>query len=562
MLLENSHLLIVAGLLCGLAVLPLFPTFMALRSAQRAAIYFANRPTLPIITLFLVVIAMRLALIGELRIPIPGIHDEFSYLLMADTFAQGRLANPTHPLWVSFETIHVNSIPTYSSVYPPAQGFVLAIGQLLGHPWLGVVLSNAAMCASITWMLRAWIPRRWALLGGVITAVQFSLATYWMNSYWGGAVAATGGALALGAMRRVARGARIRDALLLSLGIVILGNSRPWEGLIFCIPLAVYFLWWMAGKTGTKITPRLGVRRVLLPVLSSMLLAASFMAYYNYRLTGNPLLLPHVMDANIYITEPTFLWQHPRPQIHYRNSVLEAYYHGDWLRYSPSVKNIMAVFKKKIDVMGPFFFQRIEWPLILVVPFLFRDRRMKFLMTILLVGTMGLLVEVWAFPHYAAPLLCVLVALLIQAMRHMNTVEIGGRPIGAMIVRVVVVLLIVNTGRNVLEHKCDVANEWMCFGQLDRATAEAQLLATPGKHLVIVRYSDRHEPTNEWVYNRADIDSAKIVWARDMDTAQNEKLLAYFKDRQVWLARPDQYYFQLRLPTPYATAEKGPNIAK
>ena len=58
--------------------------------------------------IFLFVIVARLLAIPFLHIPVPGIHDEFSYLLMGDTFAHGRLANPTHPMWVSFETFHVN----------------------------------------------------------------------------------------------------------------------------------------------------------------------------------------------------------------------------------------------------------------------------------------------------------------------------------------------------------------------------------------------------------------------------------------------------------------------
>jgi hypothetical protein len=63
---------------------------------------------------------------------------------------------------------------------------------------------------------------------------------------------------------------------------------------------------------------------------------------------------------------------------------------------------------------------------------------------------------------------------------------------------------------------------------------------------VIVRYQADHEPFAEWVYNEADIDASKVVWARDMDAKQNQELLGYFRDRQVWLFEPDQVPPKLR----------------
>jgi len=290
-----------------------------------------ERKALAVFSIFLIVIGVRLAVLPQLPVPVPGIHDEFSNLLLGDTLAHGRLANPPHPLWISFESFHINWVPTYSSKYPPGQGAALALGQLLGHPWIGVLLSAAAMCAAILWMLQAWLPARWAFLGAALVALKFGIGSYWINSYWGGAVAAMGGALVLGAMPRLVRRARARDALLLGLGIAILANTRPYEGLLFCLPVAAWLLLWLAGKTKSPATPHARFVGGLAPLSVVLLLTIGFIGYYNWRVTGSALLFPHVLNSRTYRSTGLFLWDQPKQPITYHNQQFDDFYNG-WER--------------------------------------------------------------------------------------------------------------------------------------------------------------------------------------------------------------------------------------
>jgi hypothetical protein len=542
-----------------LSILPVLSGFHRLRQAEEKLVRFAERRVLVVWVMFFAVIGIRLMLLPSLPVPLPGVHDEFSYLLLGDTFAHGRLANPAHPMWISFETMHVNWNPTYSSMYPPAQGLILAIGQLLGHAWIGVLLSNAAMCTLIVWMLQAWMPPRWAFLGGLLAALQVGCASYWMNSYWGGAAAAIGGALALGAMGRIRRDARLRDALLLGLGIAILANSRPYEGLLFCVPIAVYFALWMGGKVRTRIELPVRIRRVFFPLLASMVMLVVFLGYYNWRLTGHPLLLPHVLNSDNYVTAPIFLWQHAKPALHYRNTQFENFYNVfERAYYQTTWKDVVRLTEDKISSMSSLFLWRAEVFLLPFVLFLFRDRKMRLLLATFLLGTIGIFAAVWVEPHYAAPLTCVWFALVVQTMRHANVLTLGGRRVGAMIVRIAVVVLVIQTGSRALEHQCDASAD-KCSALIERAAIVNKLKNAPGKHLVMVRYMASHNPHFEWVYNGAEIDSAKILWARELDRGQNEKVFDYFKDRQIWLVNADEYGPNAREARPYPRAtEQSP----
>ena len=279
-----------------------------LRVAENKYKSLARKRGLSVLAVIGMVLVIRGALIPVLPTPVPGVNDEYSYLLAGETFAAGRVTNPPHPLWKSLETFYVIQQPTYASMYPPAQGIALAVGDILGgHPWLGVYLSVALMCGAICWMLQGWVPPQWAIAGGILAALRWGIYSYWMESYWGGAVAALGGALALGALPRLFRKRSIWPAVAMGLGLLILANSRPFEGLLLCVPMFGMLLFWLKGKR----TPDtwLLFKRVALPLGTVLLLGAVAMTFYFGRVTGNPFRMPYQVHSAAYKSTGPFLWQ-------------------------------------------------------------------------------------------------------------------------------------------------------------------------------------------------------------------------------------------------------------
>src|SRR5271166_6415255 len=228
--------------------------------------------------------AIRLALLPRIPIPQPYVVDEYSYLLGAETFASGRLTNPMHPMWVHFETLHELMRPTYMSKYPPGQALFLAMGwKLLGHPWFGVWISFGLFGACLCWMLQNWVPPVYAVLCTAITLANISLLGYWMNSYWGGAVAASAGCLLLGALPRLARRVKSKDVVLAAIGLVLLANTRPYEGLVMSVA-AIVALLFLRRRQHRSLAKLLSLRCVI-PLLLVCGAGALLDGYYNYRVT-------------------------------------------------------------------------------------------------------------------------------------------------------------------------------------------------------------------------------------------------------------------------------------
>jgi hypothetical protein len=521
---------------------------------ERSFLPLARRQSLAVAVVGFSAFLLRLALLPFFPIPLPFVPDDFSFLLAADTFVHGRLTNPAPAMWVHFESIHITMVPTYMSMYFPSTGLLLAAGKVLfGHPWFGILIATSLMCAAICWMLQAWLPPTWALLGGMIAILHLGLFSYWINTYsGGGSLSALGGALVLGSLPRLTKTAKFRYGLLMAIGIVLLATTRPYEGLLLCLPVAfVLGRWVLFGKNRPSAVTL--ARRAAGPVLL-MIGAGAWMGYYDYRAFGSPTALPYTVDRATYAVTPYFVWQHWRPAPVYRHQALQDFYLGNEIRGVADIHHPVALLRRtfiKTSIGFLFFAGFVLLPPLIMLRRVFLDRRIRFLVFGVLLLAAGMLIQIYLIPHYLAPFTASFYAIGLQSMRHLRVWRPEGKAAGLAMVRALVTLCVALAGVRAFAEPLHIRqaewppSEWIIewygpgnFGG-ERARMEISLEQQPGKQLVLVRYTPNHDPLDEWVYNSADIDGSKVIWARDMDASDNAELLRYYQDRRVWLVEPD-----------------------
>jgi hypothetical protein len=441
------------------------------------------------------------------------------------------------------------------SMYFPAQGLILAAGKVFfGHPWFGLLCATSLMCAAICWMLQAWLPPSWALLGGVLAVLRIGLFSYWINTYsGGGSVAALGGALLLGALPRFVRTSQLRYSLLMAVGIILLALSRPYEGLLLCIPVGFVLARWIFWSR-KRPSARLVVRSAALP-LALILAAVAWLGYYDYRAFGNPLTPPYSVDRAEYAAAPYYIWQSPRPIPVYRHKAMRDFYVDEELGSANHLHTLSGFLSETFffkPLRALLFFAGIALlpPLIMLRRACF-DKRIRFLVACIAIVVGAVMVETWLIPHYFAAIAPAIYCLGLQMMRHLRQWKPGGQPVGLAMQRFIVTLCILLAGLRLVAEPLHIglakwpsgswAATWHGPGRmgLPRKHIEDQLNQLPGNQLIFIRYAPDHSSLDEWVYNAPDIDNSKIVWTREMDAANNKELMNYYKDRTVWLVQPD-----------------------
>ena len=527
----------------GCALLVLLIAFALPRCAepfsglvQRWAGPLARRQTAAIVLIGISAPLIRLLLLPVAPVPEPERHDEFSHLLAADTFASGRLTESDPPDVDPSRDLSRESTAHLHVDVSARPGTSAGVGQ--SRVWVPLVWSLDQRGAHVRRHLLDAPGLAAAGLGsagsgpGSLAARIFG---YWMNSYWGGALPAIGGALVLGALPRLLRRAEAATAVALALGLAILANSRPFEGMLLGIPVAGALL---VSTLRGKLALGLLLGRIVAPAAALLALTAGLMGYYDWRVYGNPLTLPYQVNRATYAVSPYFVWETPRPEPLYRHKVMRDFYTACELPIFEKAKTpagFLAGVATKIGMMVSFY-----WGAILVIPVLimFRrlllDRRVRWLLVAALLFLLGECANAFSLPHYLAPLTGLLFAAVIQAMRHLRFWRPGGQPVGRCLVSLIPALSVVLCLIHVAAAPLDST------AALERARVQQQLNRLPGRQLAIVRYTPQHHPLSVvWVYNPADIDSAPVVWAREMGPAEDRALIDYFKNRNVWLVEPD-----------------------
>ena len=512
------------SILLGIALLSV-AAILAQDHILAAPRWIAHRPFLAAGILAFLPIALRLALLPHHPVPEPAVSDDFAYLLLGDTLAHLRLSNPTHPMHRFFETVFVLQEPAYASIYPLGQGFILAAGELLGSPWIGVLLSVGAFCAGCYWMLRGWVAATWAFTGGLLAVLLFGPMNQWTNNYWGGAVSGIAGCLVFGAIPRLRRSPRSRDVLLLGTGIGLQILTRPFEAaiLVFCV------LPFCLGVT------RRETALVSLAVFPALLLTA----LHNHAVTGSWLRLPYSESRIQYGVPAAFTFQKmPVPQ---RSLVREQEMdyqaqkdaHDEAGSYLPRLAG-------RIRFLRFFLYAPLYLALLWFIPAL-RERRYLWVIGTLAAFALATNSYPYFYPHYVAAVACLILLMAVTGLSRM--------PRNAALL--ILILCVARFtfwygihlfGNDDLFIATGPYQSWdyINFGDFEgRRAINRRLAASPGQQLVFVRYSASHT-LREWVHNEANIDASRVVWALDLGDAENEKLRRYYRGRKVWFVTPDE----------------------
>jgi hypothetical protein len=495
----------------------------------------AQRPAACMTGLAFCLVALHVTL--EWRQPrrAPAVHDEFGYLLAAETLLEGRLTNPTPPEWRALDTVHVNFVPSYNAMYPPGQAVALAASwRLLGHPVYANWILAPLVGWTTWWMLAGWMPRRWALLGGTLVMLRLGLFGYWAETYMTGALPAVCAQLFAGALPRVVRRPSPVVAACGAVALAVMFSSRPFEAVVLGA-CAVPMVWLLRPAAG-----RAAIARAAVPALVLFALVIAAVAYSNHALTGHPFRFGYDlnMERHGYGVFAGARTAGVDPPV---TAHMAAFY-DETRRYAAYGWTVGGFVGTRLRTLG--------WVWVFLIgPFLtlgWRGWRRSLAVGRLrpaLPGLVGFFIVVaahpWSFPHYYAGALGFLVlfaltGLRVWCMRRRLPVS---RVAGTIAAAAGLVLAVRTIAGGAVLHAPLIPIEWLPYhtprGFEARRAFEAEA-GRDGPALVFVRYGSDEPLRRDWVYNAPSPQDARVVWVNDRGPADNARTARAYAGRR-WI---------------------------
>jgi len=360
--------------------------------------------------------------------------------------------------------------------------------------------------------------------------------------------------LVLGALPRIKEKQRIRDAIGMGIGLALLFGSRPYESLFLAVPIAIALLVWLLRKDEQRIQEK--VLRVILPLGIIVTVTIAAMAVYCWKTTGQPFRTPYLVHERIYSSVPLFPLTRLRSALSYTSPELREFYEAQRELFSFAVKHpvqniLLRSFIFWLFYLGPMLtVPFLMLPLALPVGAKFSDfsAAVRFLLLAAGVSFCGMGLPFLFLPHYAAPVTALVYALVLWAMRYIRPLFFGARPVGLGITRAIagscllLAVLRMSSPISGIPLTPPKLKTWAAEGYKfpERHAIASELNRLDGLHLVFVFAHNRiDQNTFDWVYNAADIEASKIVWARDLGPMRNQELINYFSNRRFWILDPN-----------------------